>query len=53
MSEVEWCRFDGGSWNYFCVCYSATLGPDIHTHGLFCAVLFTSMSVVTKALVRV
>ena len=18
--EVEWCRFNGGSWNYFCVC---------------------------------
>ena len=40
--KVECCRFNGGSQNSLCVCYSVMLGPDIPIHDLFCTVLFIS-----------
>ena len=44
-----------GSWfvELFCVCYSTTLDPDIHTHGLICKVLFTSLLFASEVLVYI
>ena len=40
-------------WNWFFLYCSTILGPDIHMHGLFCAILFKSMLFMSKALVGV